>query len=46
MAFIENYKNPMISPERVLELMLIPEELKGSLSKKTLKALYLWKKFS
>ncbi|WP_426348414.1 ATP-binding protein [Alloiococcus sp. CFN-8] len=42
MAFIENYKNPMISPERVLELMLIPEELKGSLSRENPSRLYIF----
>ncbi len=42
MAFVENYKNPMISPERVLELSLIPEELKGSLSRENPSRLYIF----
>ncbi len=42
MTFVENYKNPMISPERVLELELIPEELKGSLLRENPSRLYIF----
>ena len=42
MTFVENYKNPMISPERVLELGLIPEELKGSLLRENPSRLYIF----
>ena len=42
MAFIENYKNPLISPQEIIELELIPDQLKDILGKENPSRLHIF----